>query len=247
VPVRVGSRSAQPPFDWADQATWAPALAGTAAAYVSYVPDLGVPGSPAAIASFAETAVNGGTRRLVLLSGRGEEGALRAEKALEASGAEWTVVRCSWFNQNFSESLFLSQVLAGEVALPTDGVPEPFVDTDGIADVAVAALTEDGYEGRVYELTGPRLITFGQAVAEIADATGRPIRYSPISMAQFTAGLAEEGTPEDLAALLTYLFGDVMDGRNAYLTDGVRQALGREPRDFGDYARETAATGVWAA
>ncbi len=246
LPVRVGSRSGQPPFDWADRTTWRPALAGTTAAYVSYYPDLGVPSAPEAIAAFAEAALDVGTRRLVLLAGRGEEDALRSEQALRESGAEWSVVRCSWFNQNFSENFFLGPVLAGEVALPTDGVPEPFVDADDIADVAVAALTEDGYAGQVFELTGPRLLTFAEAVGEIAQATGRDIRYVPITVEQFTAGLIEAGEDEELVSLVAYLFTDVMDGRNASLSDGVQRALGREPRDFGDYARETAATGVWA-
>ncbi|MGI8625291.1 MAG: hypothetical protein ACR2J5_01790 [Geodermatophilaceae bacterium] len=202
---------------------------------------------PEAIAAFAEAALNVGTGRLVLLSGRGEEEASRAEQALQASGADWTVVRCSWFNQNFSESFALGPVLAGEVALPVDAVQEPFVDADDIADVAVAALTEDGHLGQVYELTGPRLLTFGQAVGEIAQASGRDISYLPISIEQFTAGLAEAGEPADLVRLLAYLFTEVLDGRNAQLTDGVQRALGREPRDFRDYARDAAATGVWAS
>jgi len=246
VPVRVGSRSGQPPFDWDDRATWRPALEGTTAAYISFFPDLGVPSAPEAIAAFAEAALDVGSRRLVLLAGRGEEDALRSEQALRESGAEWTVVRCSWFNQNFSENFFLGPVLAGEVALPTDGVPEPFVDVEDIADVAVGALTEDGHAGQVYELTGPRLLTFAEAVGEIARASGRDIRYVPITIEEFTGWLTEAGEPEELVWLLAYLFTDVMDGRNSSLADGVQRALGREPRDFADYARRTAATGVWA-
>ena len=57
--------------------------------------------------------------------------------------------------------------------------------------------------------------------------------------------LAEQDVPAEFVWLLTYLFSEVLDGRNAYLTDGVQRALGREPRDFADYARDTAATGVW--
>jgi uncharacterized protein YbjT (DUF2867 family) len=141
VPVRIGSRSGEPPFDWEDRSTWAPALRGASAAYITYYPDLAVPGSTDAIAELAATALAGGTRRLVLLSGRGEEEAERAERALAASGAEWTVVRCSWFMQNFSEEFLLDQILAGEVALPAGHVRAPFVDAEDIADVAAAALT----------------------------------------------------------------------------------------------------------
>jgi uncharacterized protein YbjT (DUF2867 family) len=246
MPVRIGSRSSAPPFDWEDRSTWAPALEGATSAYVSYFPDLAVPGAPEAIAALSELAVETGTRRLVLLSGRGEPEAQRAEQVLQDSGADWTIVRCSWFSQNFSEGAFVEQVLAGEVALPAGPVPEPFVDVEDIADVAVAALTEDGHAGQLYELTGPRLLRFDEAVAEIAEATGRPVRYVGISNEEFMGGLAQVGVPDDVRSLLAFLFTEVLDGRNAYLTDGVQRALGREPRDFADYARRTAAAGVWA-
>ena len=253
VPVKVGSRSGEVAFDWEDRATWAPALRDANSAYVTYYPDLAVPGAANAIGSFAALAVESGVRRLVLLTGRGEEEAQRAEQALEEAcaetdaelGAEWTVVRASWFDQNFSESFFLEPVLAGEVALPAADVPEPFVDAEDIADVAVAALTEEGHSGRVYEVTGPRLLTFADAVEEISRASGREVRYAPISMEDFASALAEQGVPEDVTELLRYLFTEVLDGRNAYLADGVQKALGREPRDFADYAKEAAATGVW--
>jgi uncharacterized protein YbjT (DUF2867 family) len=247
LPVRIGSRSGAPPFDWEDRSTWAPALQGTAAAYVSYFPDLAVPGAPEAIAAFAEQALAAGTRRLVLLSGRGEEEAQRAEQALAETDAEWTIVRCSWFSQNFSESYLLEPVLAGEVVLPAGDVPEPFVDADDIADVAVAALTQQGHAGRLYELTGPRLLTFADAVGEIARASGREIRFVPVTIEQYAGALAGHGLPDDVVALITYLFAEVLDGRNARLADGVELALGRAPRDFADYARRTAATGVWVA
>jgi uncharacterized protein YbjT (DUF2867 family) len=245
VAVRVGSRSASPPFEWEDPATWGPALAGVTAAYVSYYPDLAVPGAPEAVGALADEARRQGVQRLVLLSGRGEEEAQRAEQVVQDAGLEWTVVRCSWFNQNFSEDYLLEPILEGEVALPAGETPEPFVDTQDIADVAVAALTEPGHSGRVYELTGPRLLTFAEAIAEIGRGTGRELRYVPISVEEYAAGAAEQGLPEDVIGLVQYLFSEVLDGRNAQLADGVQQALGREPRDFADYVRETAATGVW--
>jgi uncharacterized protein YbjT (DUF2867 family) len=247
LPVRSASRSSEPSFDWEDQATWGPALRGATSAYVSFYPDLAVPGAPEAIAALAGEALSAGVKRLVLLSGRGEEEAERAEQALQASGADWTIVRCSWFAQNFSEDYLLESVLAGEVALPVADIPEPFVDVDDIADVAVAALTEDGHSGQLYELTGPRLLTFAEAVAEVGRATGRDLRFIPVAIDDYEAELATHGVPGDVAGLLRYLFTEVLDGRNATLTDGVQRALGREPRDFADYARDAAATGVWDA
>ncbi len=246
VPARVGSRSGEPPFDWEDRATWAPALRGVSAAYVAFYPDLGIPGAAATVGDFAALAVERGVRRLVLLSGRGEEEAQRSEQVVREAGAEWTIVRCSWFSQNFSESFIVDGVLGGVVALPVDGMREPFVDAEDIADVAVAALTEAGHAGELYELTGPRLLTFAEAVQEIADATGRELRFLPTSMDEFASVLDRQEQPADLVWLLTYLFTEVLDGRNASLTDGVQRALGRQPRDFRDYARDAAATGVWS-
>jgi uncharacterized protein YbjT (DUF2867 family) len=136
-------------------------------------------------------------------------------------------------------------VLGGEVALPAGEVPEPFVDADDVADVAVAALTQGGHVGQLYELTGPRLLTFAEAVAEISRATGREIGYVPVPIEDFAAAHAEQGVPEEVIEMLEYLFGEVLDGRNAHLADGVERAVGRAPRDFSDYARDAAASGIW--
>ena len=245
VPIRRGSRSGEIPFEWNDATTWEPALAGVQAAYVVYTPDLAVPAAPPAITDFTRLAVRNGVKKLVLLSGRGEEEAQRCERIVQESGLDWTIVRASWFNQNFSEGPFLDLVVAGEVALPAGSVREPFIDADDIAEVAVTALTEDGHAGQVYEVTGPRLLTFAEAIAEIAEATGRPIRYVQIPEEAFVAGLTQAGLPPDYIELLKYLFTTVLDGRNERLNDGVQRALGRAPRDFREYAREVAATGLW--
>lgn len=244
-PVRVGSRAGMPPFDWDDRARWAPALPGASAVYVSFFPGVAVSQAPEAIAAFAELAAANGSLRLVLISGRGEEEAQRAEEALQASGASWTVVRCSWFMQNFSEGYLRDAILAGHVALPVDDVPEPFVDAEDIADIAAGALTENGHAGRVYELTGPRMLTFAEAANEIADALGRPVIFERVPPAAYTQALRAEQLPEELVSLVTYLFGAVLDGRNAHLSDGVQAALGRPARDFTDFARKPAAAGVW--
>jgi uncharacterized protein YbjT (DUF2867 family) len=245
LPVRVGSRSGEPPFDWNDRSTWAPALRGMTAVYVSYQPDVAIPGAAETVGAFAELAVASGVRRLVLLSGRGEEGAQHSEDTVRAACPDATILRASWFCQNFSEGFMLDQVLAGEVALPVTDMPEPFIDIDDIADAAVAALITEGHAGQLYEMTGPRLLTFADATAEIGKATGRDVRFVPITIDGYEEMLAGYGVPADLIALLRYLFTEVLDGRNARLADGVQRALGRPPRDFSDYARDTAATGVW--
>jgi uncharacterized protein YbjT (DUF2867 family) len=194
------------------------------------------------VGSFAELAMKHGVRRLVLIAGQGEP---EAEQAVRASGGEGTVVRPTWFMQNFSEDYMLDHVLTGVVALPAADTPEPFVDAEDIADVAVAALTDDRHIGELYELTGPRPLTFTDAVSEIAKATGRDIRYQPVSIDEHAATLREHGVPAEVIDLLTYPFSEVLDGRNAHVTDGEARALGRQARDFADYARDTAATGIW--
>ncbi|MEZ0294638.1 MAG: NmrA family transcriptional regulator [Solirubrobacteraceae bacterium] len=247
VPVRIGSRSATPAFDWEDRDTWPAALAGVGGVYVSFYPDLAVPGAADAVGALAAQAVAAGAERIVLLSGRGEEEAERAEQRVRAVAPRATILRATWFAQNFSESFMAEGILAGEVALPADGVPEPFVDVEDIADIALAALTGDDHAGELYELTGPRPLTFGDAVAEIAAATGRAIAYVPTPIDAYAAALTGAGVPPVEVALITYLFSEVLDGRNARVADGVQRALGRPPRDFGDYARDAAASGAWDA
>ncbi|MDF2694187.1 MAG: hypothetical protein K0S65_2570, partial [Labilithrix sp.] len=215
------------------------------AVYLAYAPDLAVPGAAENIRPFAKLAAELGVRRIVLLSGRGEPGVLPSERAVQDSGCEWTILRCAWFSQNFSEGHLLEPVLSGEVAFPAGTMAEPFIDCDDIADVAIAALTETRHVGQIYELTGPRLLTFAEATAAIGDAAHRSVRYVPISSADYEAALVAEHVPADLAKFLVELFTHVLDGHNAHVTDGVERALGRKPRDFDLYARDAAAAGAW--
>ena len=245
--VRIGSRGASPAFDWEDQSTWQPALEGIEAVYISFQPDLAVPGAGDAMRTLTAMAARNGVQHVVLLSGRGEAEAQACEQIVMTCGIPWTVVRASWFSQNFSESYLLDPVLAGHVALPAGNVGEPFVDTDDIADVTVTAFTQEGHMNQLYEVTGPRLLTFAEAIATIAQASGRPIQYEQMSIEAYAATLREYQLPEDLISLLCYLFTEVLDGRNAYVTGDVERVLGRPAKDFADYARETAATGAWAA
>jgi uncharacterized protein YbjT (DUF2867 family) len=245
LPVRIASRSAAQRFDWDDRNTWAPALEGVESMYIAYPPDLCAPTSGAHIAALATQAVASGVRKIVLLSGRGEPQCYPAERAVRESGAAFTVVRCAWFAQNFSEGQMLPAVLEGELAFPAGNISEPFVDIDDTADVAVGALTSDAHDGKIYELSGPRLLTFGEAVAEIGAALGRDIRYVPISFDDYAKVLAQF-LPAEQVTFLKELFEFILDGHNAYLSDGVQQALGRKPKDFRDFVRDAAAAGAWS-
>ena len=245
IATRGASRSTAPSFDWTRPEGWAAALDGVSKAYVTYQPDLSVDGAHEAIAELSDLARRKGLERVVLLSGRGEPGAQRAEKALQTAGVPWTIVRASWFNQNFSEGYLLDGVLAGEIALPAGTVPEPFIDADDIADVVVAALTHERHANQLYEVTGPRALTFDEAVNEIATGLGRPVRYERITSEDFVISMRAY-VPEDIVQLLRELFTVVLDGRNSQVMHGVTEALGRPARDFSDYVRNTIRSGVWS-
>ncbi|MGF6346445.1 NAD(P)H-binding protein [Variovorax sp. W2I14] len=245
--VRVGSRSVQPRFDWEDRSTWPAALDGVRAVYVAYQPDLCVPGAVETVTAFYDAAAEAGVERVVLLSGRGEPEAQDAEKALQATTLDWTIVRASWFFQNFSENYFLDEIVAGAITLPEGLAPEPFIDADDIADIAAEALVDSRHSRKLYELTGSQAFTFPEAIAEISRATNRRIDCNIIPMDDYAKALSEAGLPPDLSWLVIYLFTTVLDGRNTPVAHGVEQALGRPPRTFADYVARTAPTGVWGA
>ena len=248
-PVRAASRSSETPFDWSDPAGWDSALQGVAAVYV--VP----PSVPGPVHQFVARAQSAGVQRLVLLSGRGADtwgdstfglDMRDAEQAVRGSSLEWTVLRPNNFDQNFDEELFHAPVVAGELALPAGDVPEPFIDIEDVADVAATVLAEPGrHAGQVYELTGPRSITFAEAVDLISRAAGRPVTYKQISPAEYTAALVEDGMGEEDAHHLTDMYVLMERGLIAHTTDGVATLLGRQPRTFEDYVLRTAVAGAW--
>jgi len=245
LPVRQGSRDANPPFDWEDRSTWDAVIEGVHAVYISFQPDLAVPGAVETIQAFTDLAVKSGVRKLVLLSGRGEVEAEQAERVVQDSGIDWTILRASWFCQNFSEAHFLDPIVQGELALPVGQVAEPFVDADDIAECAVTALTQPGHTHQLYELTGPRALTFADAVTEIARATHRNIEFVAVPAPAYRQAMEQEQLPPALIDLVLCLCTTVLDGRNTPVTDGVQRALGRPARDFSDYVQRTAAAGIW--
>ena len=245
LPVRRGSRHAAIPFDWNAPETWAAALDGVSSVYISYFPDIAVPGAVETVSALVDQARAAGVTKLVLLTGRGEHHAQRAEEVVRHSGLRFTIVRAAWFAQNFSEGALHAPVMAGMVPMPGGDVLEPIVDVDDIADVAVAALTEPGHDGALYEVTGPRLMTFAAMAETLSKASGRTITHLPISFEDFHAALLET-QGQMIADVLTGIARETLDGRNAYVTDGVQRALGRAPRDFTAFAETAAQSGAWA-
>ncbi len=239
------SRSTNPKFDWADASNWPVVLEGVKGAYLTYHPDLSVPEAEGHIREFCNIARNAGLEHVVLLSGRGEEGAARAEHVLRESGLDWNIVQSSWFAQNFSENFLLDGILAGELVVPAGTAPEPFIDIDDIADVVVATFMESGLRNRLFEVTGPRAMTFAECVNEISAAAGYSVRLDEVPLDVYIQALRDQDVPEYLVRLLRELFTDLFDGRNAHTAEGVRDALGRPATDFADYARKTGAMGAW--
>lgn len=242
--VRLGSRSANRPFEWHDPSGWPAVLEGVKAVYIAYYPDLAVAEAPGHITDLMEACKAAGVDKVVLLSGRGEAIAQACEQIVRDSGLRYSLLRAGWFNQNFDEGHFLDSVLTGTVTLPIGESVEPFVDCDDIADVGFAALTDDRHNGALYELTGPELLSMHTVAQILSDAAGHEVRYQPISFDEHQAELTKHMGPE-FAQFLTDLMREVTDGRNQWLGDGVQRALGREPKSFRAYAESIAATGIW--
>jgi uncharacterized protein YbjT (DUF2867 family) len=241
--VRAASRRGEVRFDWSDPGSWEPAVAGTARMYLMAPHEL--PVDP----SFVRCAVEAGVRHIVLLSSRGieamgDERLMAAERTVRESGAGWTIVRPDWFNQNFDEGFFRPAVLAGELALPLGDLRQAFVDADDIAAVAAAALTEDGHAGQRYELTGPRALSFGEALEIIGRASGRSVRFRGTAE-DYLAAQAALGAPVEQTQQEVEAFARLREAGDARPTGVVRRVTGREPKDFERYAAEAAAAGAW--
>ena len=247
MPVRIGARTAAPAFDWNDTATWRKVLNGVQNVFISYAPDIAVPGAPQAVAEFTQQAAAQGVARVVLLSGRGEPEAVAAERLVQDGPLPWTILRCSRFAQNFSEDFLLDPVLGGEVTLPVDGVAEPFVDCDDIAEVATEALLDDRHAGSALRARRAAAADIRRCDPRDRARARNGRSGSPPSRSRSSPpGLPRPDSPGTRCSV-SYLFATVLDGRNSSLTSGVEQALGRPPRDFADYARETAKTGIWSS
>jgi len=244
--VRVASRKNEPVFDWEDVSTYRQALQGMDRAYIVYYPDLAVPGAKEAISALTEAALKEGLEKVVLLSGKGETEAEACEQIVAHSGLNYTLVRASWFNQNFSEGAFLDFILAGHVALPMPEAEIPFVDAEDIAEVVTKVLVDDSYNGQTITVTGPRKITFRELVQTIADGIGRELHYQPISLGEFKAGMKAAGLPDSYVWLFGYLFKEVLGNpANQEVSHDVERVLGRKATDFTEYVENTALTGIW--
>lgn len=225
-------------FEWQDPTTWAQALTGVDSVYVTYFPDLAVPQAPEDISRFCALAKIKGVKHITLLSGRGEPAAQTSENIVRQSGISWTIVRAAWFNQNFTEGLFKQFVDNGCIALPVSQVTEPFVDIDDIAQVVTASMTQEGHSEQLYEVTGPELLSFTDLAEHFSLGLNRQVTFQEITLAEFQTQLQSAGMEQDTVEAITYLFTEVLDGRNEFLCDGIQRALGREPKRFAQYVTD---------
>ena len=244
--VKIGSRSSSPSFDWNKEETWSVALEQVDRLYITYQPDLAVPGALRSIEKLVDLAKEKGVQKVVLLSGKGEREAELCEQLVIQSGLDYTIVRASWFNQNFSESFLMEPILQGVVTLPQADVQIPFVDTDDIAAVVVEALLHPEHAQQIYQLTGGTTLSFREAIAEIAGATGREIVFNSISMEDYVAGLNNMGVPQEYIWLIAYLFTEVLGNPIVSdITNDIEKVLKRKPKTFQEYVQETAKAGIW--
>jgi uncharacterized protein YbjT (DUF2867 family) len=252
VPYRLASRSSAQRFDWYDDSTWSATVAGADTAYLA--PPVG-PTGLAQACRFVKQAVSEGLRRIVLLSGRGVgspgrdftvyDGGLALEEAVKASGADWTIIQPAWFAQGFSEDFLRYHVLAGEIRVSAGTGGEAWIDTNDVGDVMTAVLLDEAYTGATFAISGPRYLTMTEVAAELSAATGRAITYVDLDPEAYVTELVDQGLDREDAEAVRDLFAVIRNHRSEYVSDGVQQVLGREPRDFADWARETAKTGIW--
>lgn len=242
---REGSRKATPSFNWDNPTNWSDVFNEIESVYITFQPDLAVADAYEKIKLLVEIAKLNKVKKLVLLSGRGEKEAEVCEQLIMNSGLDWTIVRASWFMQNFSENFLLDSILNNHVVLPTTQSLEPFVDADDIADVVVAALTDAVHSKKIYELTGPELLSFEAATQQIALTLNRKITYTEVSIEDYCSILKENEIPEDYIGLINYLFTELFDGRNQSICNDIESVLGRKATSFKEYITKTITTGIW--
>ena len=237
--VREGSRAGGPAFDLADPDSW-PALLDGADAVFLLLPE-GVAADP----RFVEQAAAG--RRLVLLSSRGIEEMgdrrlLEAEELVRGTARSWTILRPDWLNQNFSEGIFADSVRNGMLSLPVGAARFAFIDTADLGEAAAAALDPQGGAAGTLELTGPEALSFGQACAVLAAASGRPVAFDG-SADTYRRGLLADGAPNEAVEAALAAFSALSDGTGP--TSTLPELTGRPGISFSAFAAAAAAAGAW--
>ena len=232
-------------LDWEQPGSWAAALEGAERLFLA-LPERAMGAAP--VGPFLQQAVAAGVHHVVLLSALGVEtegqktGMVAAEEAVRHSGIEWTILHPNTLMQAFSEGVFGRWLLErGEVVGSVGEARVSFVGGRDVAAAAAVVLTEEGHDGKVYELTGPEALTFAQAVAHISSVAGHRFRYVDLPPSILRKVLVASGVPEPRVDQLMLYFEGVRSGQHAILRDTVSWLIGRPPKRFATFAREHAA------
>jgi uncharacterized protein YbjT (DUF2867 family) len=253
--ARPGSESQH--FDWFDESTYASALTGADAIYVVSPQSADGTADPTAqLQKFLHGAADGGVSRIALLSSIGvgqappDDPLRRMELAVIESGVPYTILRPAAFMQNFSENHWSGVARTvretGRLAMPFGDHAVSYVSAGDIAEVAAAALTENGHAGMGYTLTGPEAITLIEVAAHISAAAGRSVQYSEADQDALRRALLDSGAPAEIASYVSQAFQFAMtSGVMRAVTGDILAVTGRPATTFAEFA--LGAAGAWIA
>jgi uncharacterized protein YbjT (DUF2867 family) len=159
------------------------------------------------------------------------------DEAVRSSGIPYTILRPNFLMQNFT--FFYGDIIrtTGTIFLPLGDTRVSHLDLRDLADAAAAALTDDRHLNKTYELSGPEALHTGEVAEQIGSATGRTIRYQPISVAEMETGLRDAGMETWFAEGLAELYGWIQDsGLASEVTDSAERLLGRRATPFRQFA-----------
>ncbi len=239
VPTRQATRTPSSPgqvrLDWADRATYRDALRGVAAVYL--IAPIGVVDPVPLVEPFLEEALRQGVRRVVQLSSsalpEGAPGLGAVHRLVRTTMPEWTVLRPSWFMQNFvGQHLVARGVKRGEIVTATGNGKVAFIDAGDIAAVARRALTDDIPHNTEHLLTGPAALSYADAAAILTQQTGRAISHRSVSAEEMMALIAAQGIPAEFAKVLAAMDADIRGGAEDRVTDTVNAVTGRPAHGF---------------
>ena len=196
-----------------------------------------------------DEAKKAGVKRVVKLSvnGAAEEAFTFAkwhravEKYIEGSGLRWTFLRPSGFMQNFFN--YMGDSIRKEGAFYTATGPKgagAHIDARDIGAAASVVLTREGHDGKAYELTGSKAITYDDAARVLSKAAGREIKHLAVTPEQFREGALAMGMPGPYVDALVDLDRAYAAGVLTQVTGAVKDLTGRDPITFEQFAKDYA-------
>jgi uncharacterized protein YbjT (DUF2867 family) len=226
-------------FDWADRATHADALRGVGAIYL--IAPIEVSDPVPLVKPFLKEALRQGVRRVVQLSSsalpEGGPGLGAVHHLVRTMMPEWTVLRPSWFMQNFvGDHLVAQGVETGEIVTATGNGRVAFVDAGDIAAVAGHALTDEIPHNTEHILTGPEALSYADAAGILTRQTGRTIIHRSVSAEEAVIRITAHGVPTEFAKALAAMDTDISGGAEDRVTDTVKAVTGLTARSFQTFA-----------